>query len=73
MISDSELRAISHELLGNAYILEISVAISEFSDGVFHQQLICKRLNLGTSVVRPVLRKLENGGLIKRRPKVGQE
>lgn len=73
MVSEAEVRAISHELLGNAYLLDVAAAIAEFSDGLFHQQLICRKLTLNTSAVRPALQRLERGGLIKRRPRTGLE
>ncbi len=67
----SEVRKVSKALLGNAYLLEVSVAISGVSDGLFYARELAQRLHLTDNLVTPALKRLENGGLLKRRPKTG--
>ncbi len=67
----SEVRRVSKALLGNAYLLEVSAAISGVPDGLFYTRELAQRLQLTDNLVAPALKRLEDGGLLKRRPKSG--
>lgn len=65
----TELRRVSKALLGNAYLLEASVVIARLGEGTFYTREIARRLAIADSVVAPVLKRLEAGGLLKRLPR----
>lgn len=67
----AEVRRISKALLGNAYVLEVSAAIAGVADGRFYAREIANRLQVPDNLVAPVLKRLEDGGLLKRGPKTG--
>lgn len=68
-----EVRKASHDLFGNAYLLETADAIGRFSDGLFTTTELARAVQVDRNLVATALVRLERANVIKRLAKVGRE
>lgn len=68
-----QFRDVSHQLLGNAYLLEVAAAIGRFSDGVFTATEVARAVGVDRNLAATALARLEKAGVIKRLARSGRE
>lgn len=62
---DARLTQFSSALFENAYVLPVSAAIAQLSDGQFTQRRLAAALNVSDNLVKPVLTRLRAAELVK--------